>query len=236
MSSHQVYIRVAKDKIIGVNIGFTKGYFCTVMLNNFLTFLKRDSHNYIKSEDKREIVRICFALDTDRGYFFKANLITNPEIIEDPRVKKPNNGITIVDLTTQKPKIAFMSLNSLKGLSNEARHLKDPFKGQEITYTDFTPIFPKHWMELHYGLEWESHFTKKGDPVLQRDILENIQSLESYDILTVEEIADIFPKMVTKDNTGLNPTPNSVLFIMDDKLGTHLKASRVSKDVIRKRK
>lgn len=222
---HQIYVRLPKvyynkgnhnnrdTKVIGFHHQWLYGWRACRLLSNFLTFMKNADEYVFNDQDRlTNIAEKCYSIDVPLAYEHGVHPLSADEIY-DPRNCDNNNGITVIDLTGKEPKYAFLSLHGMEcgGEGFEVQHPNDPDRGQDVSYKNFSPLDSVHWIRLHYGNDWQAKFRMDGKHGLTA--YESVDMLKDYQLLSVEELAEIFPKMVTLNEAGLNPKANTIKFM-----------------------
>ena len=246
---HQVYVRLPAinygkgtpntkpERTIGLHHQWLYGFTAIRLLRNYLMFWERCDKQYNQMIDLGGSVQVlegCYSIDAERAYNAGVSMLVSgvDASLEDPRKGDNNNGITVIDLRGKKPKYAFLSIDHLEtGPNQSVRHPEDPDHGQTEFYTNFSPINAEHWMSLHYD-----KVSRKADP---EDTEKNswIKFVMSHDLLTVAELAEIFPNMVSEvDGKGLYLMPNSLKFMEVDMKPLATKSTTITKKKVSKKK
>ena len=222
---HQIYVRLPKiyynkgnpnnkeARVIGFHHQWLYGWRACRLLSNFLTFITNADEYALKDQDRlTNIAEKCYSIDVPLSYDHSVHSL-GVEETSDPRKGDNNNGITVIDLTGAVPKYAFLSLHGMEcgGDGFEVQHPDDPDRSQDVSYKNFSPIDSVHWIRLHYGNDWQAKFRMDGKNGLVA--YEAVDNLKNYQLISTEELAEIFPKMVTYDDRGLNPKANTIKFM-----------------------
>ena len=237
---HQIYLRTKekyyneknpnnkKAKTFAIHHQWLYGHTAIRLLNNYLNFMDRDLNKKFNSYDDPdsafEILKKCYSFDHTVGYSSDVYDITD-ECADDPRKGDNNNGITIIDFEDGKLKYAFMSYHGLECMDDS---VKNPFDDDmefddenqmdlRLQYQNFEPIDVNLWIQLHYGRDWNDGSKES------KEIAKLIKSVNKFELLSKQRIAEIFPDMVVRENNGegLYIKPNSVEFI-ENKAQTEL--------------
>lgn len=241
---HQIYVVTKnsdkksknKIKVEGIHHQWLFGINAIRCLKNFLTFIKNNNKSILVPLDtySMDVLKGSYSIDFEEAYVSRVSELND---CDDPREEDNNNGITVIDLRGDTPKYCFLSISHLE-CDNDygtVRHPNDPDNDQDEAYVNFSPICVKQWIRLHYGKEWNGVFTKQGDAYYQRRVLEMVNFVDEYPLLTVEELFEIFPKMVSEiHGEGLFKTPNAIRFMDDESI--KLKATTISKKRVKKAK
>lgn len=218
---HQLYVRIkgkadrdgknAKPIMLGFHHQWLFGKTAMQTLIRALKFadasLSDKFHSVLREpydagQDASRALQAVFSVDADSGYFhsvwpfqFNGDKSDNAsDCLENPMLGDNNNGITIIDLTGDKPKYCFMSLHHLECLNG----VDDDFEVENLV-----PIDAQRWIELHYPLNPKADYYTKGERAWKaEDVKENIKeckdlvkALSKYDVLTLKEVKAMFPKM-----------------------------------------
>lgn len=228
---HQVYLRTkekfynkgnpnnAKPQTFALHHQWLYGHTAIRLLHNFISFLEKDlGDTYAKCNDPDnafEILKCAYSFDHTTAYYHGVHDVT-AECSDDPRNGDNNNGITVIDYEDGKIKYCFLSVGHLECLHES---VYDPYYSENeedskkpLTYKNFEPIDVVKWIELHYGKDWND-----GSPDC-KEIERLINFVKQFEVLSVQRLAKIFPKMVSNNKEdGLYVTPNSIDFILDNK-------------------
>jgi hypothetical protein len=226
---HQVYLRTKekfynpnnrnnKDaKTVAIHHQWLYGHTAIRLLRNFLEYASKDlASNYSRLDDHEialEILKHAYSFDASAGYYHSVHDITE-ETANNPRNGDNNNGITIIDYEDGKLKYCFLSIGYLECMDKTVCAPDEtPDDDKPLSYKNFEPIDVKHWMNLHYGVDWH-----KGDADCD-EIQRMIDSVSNFEVLSVKRLSEIFPDMVSKTKgEGLYLAPNSVDFIKKKKV------------------
>ncbi len=114
----------------------------------------------------------------------------SPDVLQNPMLGDNNNGITIVDLTGDKPKYCFMSLTHLECLDG----VPSCFEVENLV-----PIDAETWINLHYPKDTKNVYYKdwpKAELVAHaKERTRLVKALSKYKALTQAEVKKMFPKM-----------------------------------------
>jgi hypothetical protein len=221
---HQIYLRLPaklyregnpnnrSEQTVGLHSQWLFGATAIRCLFNFLTFAKasmKEETSPLRSgslQNAQDILEACYTVDIKSGFFqslykFPVNK-DDPEFescIDDPRQADNNNGITIIDLTGDKPRYCFLSIGHLECL----HATKKGREHEDIPpYRNFVPISAEQWIALHYGDEW------KNNPQLcaRRAVAKHVKFLEGFEVISAERLAEIFPALKDEiKSTGGRP-------------------------------
>lgn len=202
---HQLYFRVKKQtgippeeetKVFGYHHQWLWGVEALNTLTRVLKAYEASNQyhplksNHLGFEYVNGCLEALISSDYQTGYYHEVWAFqgqkdpkhNEPTCILDPRKGHNNNGITIVDFADKYPKYCFMSIGHLECLKEGAR------------YKNFEPISAAQWFSLHYDLEKLQYDGHKNATFLKR-ALEYVSYLDTADILTLEEVKEIFPAM-----------------------------------------
>lgn len=228
---HQVYLRTSPKfynannpnnrdaKTYGIHHQWLYGHTAIRLLHNFLQYasidLSNKSYSSLNDPDRAlQILVHAYSFDPSIAYYHSVHDITD-ETANDPRNGDNNNGITVIDFEDGKLKYCFLSVGHLECMHNS---VYDPYyeesgEGKTLTYKNFEPIDVNHWINLHYGVDWNN-----GDAD-SLEIQKLIDFVSKFEVLSVKRLAEIFPDMVSSDKEkGLYLTPNSVDFMKKKKV------------------
>jgi hypothetical protein len=247
---HQVYVRLPEkfynqgnannqpEQTIGIHHQWLYGWTAIRLLRNYLTFVSQEGEQHPKSSDPTYaycVLQGSYSCDPDRGYFHGVHKLDQECL--DPRKGDNNNGITVIDLRGDKPKYAFLSVGHLETLEEGVQHPDDPADGQDISYQNYVPIDAEHWMKLHYGKDWKVKWRDEGDIDHLNEVTEWLNFITDHDELSVMELADIFPDMVSeKSGEGLVKTANTLRFIDVVPKGFAVKSTTIKNKRVKKKK
>jgi hypothetical protein len=144
----------------------------------------------------------CFPIDKEDEYY--------EEVCKDPTEGDNNNGITVIDLSGDKIKYCFLSIDHLECLDSEIDLQQEQWEATKMgqaAYINFYPISADRWLELHY----KGKKMKVKDPEYLNYIKATLANLSKFEVLTTQELAKIFPslkeefKKAQKESKYLNP-------------------------------
>jgi len=190
----QIYMKVEK-RTIGVHCQWLYGKSALEKLEVFL-----EEVEFNKTTNKLKKYNASHANHRLREIFCNETLLDT--VVADPRTAQDNdNGILVIDLTEDSPRYSFLSLWGLQCEQEPnltVQHPDDPFTGQDYSYTNYTPITAKEWIQLHYG-------DKE---------LDKAKTFEDVDVLTSKDLGEIFPDMIEeKKGAGIIVQANTLLFM-----------------------
>jgi len=219
------------EATVGIHHQWLWGATAIRSLKNLLTFVKNNSqdtypkHQGTNTVEFERILAAVYSIDIDAGYFssvykFQDSYIKeqqeqnpNKEVkgqapeCEDPRNGDNNNGVTVIDLTGNKPTYCFLSIGGLEGLH----------KSKETAYDHFYPISASEWIALHYSDSWTKEKISLADNQDTKEIEKWVKFLESFKTITPKRLMEIFPSMKKDIEKGIKDhikrTPNSVKLI-----------------------
>lgn len=210
---HLIYVRLPAEgkkptKVIGVYTEYLSGKTALIHLTNYLHLV--NSHNVKDNPAKKHDTAYKILHDSWLGVTPDGVGHLADEYIEDPRKIYNETGITMVDLTEDKPKYAYMSTSGLECAdARKVRHPNDPDNGQELWYKNFLPISATQWIQLHFGVDYKMVFKEKAS-----ETQDMINFVEKHTHMTVEDIGLMFPKMVSEvEGQGIYMTPNTLRFM-----------------------
>jgi hypothetical protein len=219
---HQVYLRLPgannrPEVTIGIHHQWLWGRTAARSLANLLKFVANQGEygpfTSNGGRDAMSALEAIYSVDVDSGYFHSVHPLwkwdneskgpkvgVHDECCADPTLGDNNNGITVIDLSGEKPKYCFMSVGHLECLG----------EGQENNYTNFKPIDIDQWMTLHYptykdgetcGCETctkEPKYKKGHDKAIKANgeaCRALVDFISKFEVLTKAEIKRIFPKL-----------------------------------------
>jgi hypothetical protein len=208
---HQIYAKLPSGKVIGIHHQWLYGRTALKLLVNYLQFLRKveteDRFNasaprkecYTRSYQATGVLGACYSLIAAEGYFheicpFDQHEPSDAEVLADPRQGDNNDGITIIDLSHEKPKFCFMSLHGLECAYSKRGEIKD-FK--PLSAEQYVSAYYPHWRE-NKDFNRSKNEIIECDYDLKGEIKGLLKSLEGYKTLTLAEVKKIFPKMFTK--------------------------------------
>ena len=236
---HQIYLRLAKvfyneknpnnrpELTVGMHNQWLYGHSAVSSLYRFLKFLdatKGDEYSPMKDSNGDTALAVldnAYSIDIETGYHSGNHRFPiNPKdkdyehCCEDPRKGDNNNGITIIDVADiQKPKYCFMSIGHLECLDSSMDVEPDSDKP---TFVNFHPISVEHWMNLHFGVGWQSKFLKEEG---MSYVLDRVAFVAKHETLSTKRLIEIFPKLKTDLLQGAKDaermTPSSVKLIRE---------------------
>lgn len=204
---HQVYLRLPKvyynprncnnkpATTIGLHHQWLYGQTALILLNNFMMFwenTKDNKYSPLVKWDESEVQTILnslYSVDHTRGYYHRVHVL-NAECCSDPRLGDNNDGITIIDLTDEKPRYSFMAICGLEGENRAA-------------VKDFTPLSAHEYVSSYYP-HYQTKTTTTGDrgnvvdkTKFHAETKELVKTLSKYQVLTIEQVRNMFPQMFT---------------------------------------
>lgn len=240
---HQVYLRLPKiyynkdngnnkpETTIAIHHQWLFGVTALKLLKNFLTFAEidlKDTYSRLKTNhsDALDILAHAYSFNASEGYYSGVYKFDSAEdkkakvkITDDPTQGDNNNGITIIDLTGKSPTYCFLSIAGLETLH----------EGKGKSYDNFYPIDTKTWVELHYGNGWQ------GKDKAPEGAVDAVNFLSKYKTITPERLKEIFPKLKSEINEGIESNklrvPQSVRFINSLKTKKVTKSGRTRKSL-----
>lgn len=217
---HQIYVRLPKkfynknnvnnlpERTIGIHHQWLYGQTAGRQLANLLKFVMNQDTEYgpFKIGDyAMDALKALYSTDIESGYFNQVHPLDDDDCknwCENPMLGDNNNGITVIDLTEDKPKYCFMSLHHLECLD----------ESQEENYESLEPMSFEKYLELHYPkfrtdktCSCETCKAKKDKKVIaehKKSAIdfhaknkELVKFLSQFEILTKKDIKRIFPKL-----------------------------------------
>ena len=138
---HQIYIRYkhnSKLETIGFHHQWIWGYAACRQLARVIQFYEAAvayaNRDYMPMAQAFEAV---YSVDIESGYYSKIHRL---ESCDYPENEDNNNGITVIDLTGERPRYAFASFVGLECLD----------ASKENSYKNWTPISAHEYLTLHY--------------------------------------------------------------------------------------
>lgn len=183
---HQAYLRLPAvyynpnninnkpARNIGLHHQWLYGYSAVNALYRFLAWLKSDTDSlkYI-SHDEHGAFEAAYSFDHEIGYYHKVHTLGNEET-NNPTLGDNNNGITVIDVSGDKPAYCFASIGYLECLDGDEQP------------EQYKPIDVRTWLKLHYP-DWE-----RDNPA----ILKRVRFIEAQaGLLTAEKLKQVFPAM-----------------------------------------
>lgn len=198
---HQIYVRLPKkyyypdnpnnrDEVtIGIHHQWLYGQRAILQLNQLLQFidkrLSEDKDDYMLKDvgSMQGLLESCYSLNALDGYYHNVCDITDEtDVIADPRNGDNNDGITVIDLSGNKPTYCFVSLHGIEATKQPKAKLK-PISAEEY-YRCYYPIGHSKSNEM------VPEFHVKSEACLQE--------LRRFDVISLERLKKIFPEMYPK--------------------------------------
>lgn len=220
---HQIYLRIpTEQQVCGIHHQWLYG--CTALrsLANFLTFAKNSKdftgkaygYELTHVSNAERVLQAVYSIDVNEGYYHQTHILQHGEP-EQPTKGDNNNGITVIDLSGDKPKYCFSAL-----YDGHLECLDDSVDLDSIKA--FKPMGAREYIELHYpnclnpennGLTQEE-FNQRSRPtektekekqkrfkemdadkrMFREQIQRLVAMLDGYEVLTKKELKEIFPK------------------------------------------
>ena len=198
-------------------------------LKNFLTLISsKFKTNYPAHKDTNyftfeNLLSCSYSLDFESGYYHGTCGLQEEWVNRDKKNKKGqspeclnptkgdnNNGITVVDLTGEKPTYCFMAIRPLECIHGDKRE----------AYDEFYPISVSEWVALHYGDNWTTEKVNLDNTHNTKDIESWVHFIETnFDLITPQRLMEIFPSIEKDIENGIKNherrSPNSVKFIKE---------------------
>lgn len=177
-----------KSNVVALHFGWLYGVSAGQRLEQFLKFVEKMNEdkyslfqNDLRSNEVSHLVKHLYSLNIEEGTFNQV-LIEPNDVATNPLFGDNNDGITIIDCRNIKPKYAMMFIN-----------------GHDEERIPMIPMSAIDYMLHYYGYEQaQSDYWKQNKESFDEMHLKAVdlgRRLESYEVLTDQEIRKIFPKM-----------------------------------------
>jgi hypothetical protein len=217
---HQIYVRFPqKLGIAGFHHQWLYGMNAVKSLARVAEFYKNSSeYSPLKQSTgyglhrQSRVIEALYSVDIKSGYWHHvANLLdevengeTPPEVL-DPRNGDNNDGITIIDLSKGDFRYCFMSVGHLEGEVNPET-LK-PMSALDYLLC-YYPAFLEGLGGFKYDAQKREYSTTEREALNEEDIGLAVEALNMVDdakLLTLEEVAEMFPAMLPKPKAKAKP-------------------------------
>ena len=208
---HQVYLRLpAKyyneknpnnkpETTIGLHHQWMWGARAIKMLKNLITYhTNSDEYGAFKNSiagEPQSTFEALYSVDAEDGYNHRVHTL-DQDCCENPLLGDNNNGITIIDMSNpEKPAYCFMSIHHLECLDDS----------KEAEAENFKPYDVKEYIGLHYP-DWNKETKDPEEVKFYGDVKKSVEYLENFDLLTIERVYEIFPRMFQEGFEEYNPS------------------------------
>lgn len=139
-----------------------------------------------KTYGNADDIKMILSVDAEHGEITNFSL-ESFDVALNPLLADNNDGITIVDLSQDKPKYAFMFLKDKEKVLSAEDYVRYYYNGKE--YTRFIAQGLSGW-DIEHAKKWEEM------------VLGTLSYYEDIDMLTIEEVKAMFPAMYEENNEG----------------------------------
>jgi hypothetical protein len=223
---HQIYLKLPArfyyegncnnrpETVIGIHHQWLYGQKAIKLCSNAMKFIKnQDEYGPLTKtsgvSDAMEALSSIYSLDIESGYYHQTHPLwaykDDREVIgevgaecKDPRKGDNNDGITIIDLTGEKPKYCFMSICHLECAEETREYVKNFIPMSAHDYVK--AYYPKYEKETKVKVKGHDGKTKEVDNTeFHAESKKIVEFMAQFEVLTLREVKKIFPAMFKKE-------------------------------------